>query len=146
MARRSCPCGSGASYDACCRPLHRGDRRAATAEQLMRSRYSAFAVHDAGYLLRTWHPATRPPSLDLDPRLAWEGLEVLATEAGGPDDVNGIVEFRAHHRTGRESGVLHEVSRFRRQGEQWLYVRGRTEMSTDRHTPETQPDPGGPRA
>lgn len=91
----------------------------------MRSRYSAFALHEAAYLLRTWHPATRPATLDLDPRLTWVGLEIVATEAGGPDDVNGVVEFRAHHRIAGEAGVLHEVSRFRRQDGGWRYVRGR---------------------
>jgi SEC-C motif-containing protein len=91
----------------------------------MRSRYSAFVVHDASYLLRTWHPATRPGSLDLDDRVRWTGLEVLATEAGGPGDDRGVVEFRAHHVVDGVPGALHEVSRFRRQAGEWLYVRGR---------------------
>jgi SEC-C motif-containing protein len=91
----------------------------------MRSRYSAFALHEADYLLRTWHPATRPGSVDFDPALTRVGLEILATEAGGAEDTDGIVEFRAHHRVGGEPGVLHEVSRFRRQDGRWRYVRGR---------------------
>ncbi len=91
----------------------------------MRSRYSAFALHDAAYLLHSWHPATRPATLEFDHRLTWVGLEIVATEAGGPDDDNGVVEFRAHHRIGGEPGVLHEVSRFRRQDGSWRYVRGR---------------------
>lgn len=91
----------------------------------MRSRFSAFAVHDAPYLLRTWHPATRPPSIELDPDLRWIGLEILASEEGGPDDTNGIVEFRADHQDGGARGVLHEVSRFRRHDGEWRYVRGR---------------------
>jgi len=98
---------------------------ATTAEQLMRSRYTAFVEHDAAYLLRTWHPATRPATIDFDPDLRWVGLEIVAREAGGPDDINGVVEFRAHHRRDGETGVLHEVSRFRRQQGAWLYVRGR---------------------
>ena len=49
-----CPCGTGQSYVDCCGALHSGARTAATAEQLMRSRYSAFAVSDEDYLLRTW--------------------------------------------------------------------------------------------
>ena len=68
MAReRFCPCGSGTSYGACCGPLHAG-REAATAEALMRSRYSAFVLLDADYLLRSWHPATRPARLE---RFKW---------------------------------------------------------------------------
>jgi len=91
----------------------------------MRSRYSAFVEHDAAYLVGTWHSATRPSSIDFDPALGWVGLEILATEAGGPDDTNGVVEFRAHHRVASEPGVLHEVSRFRREDGEWRYVRGR---------------------
>lgn len=91
----------------------------------MRSRYSAFARHDGPYLLRSWHSATRPTSIELDPAITWVGLEILATEAGGPEDVDGIVEFRADHRVGRDEGDLHEVSRFRRQDGEWRYVRGR---------------------
>lgn len=74
-----CPCLSGETYGACCGPLHRGARTAATAEALMRSRYSAFAVGDARYLLATWHPSTRPSSLELDPDQVWRRLDVLAT-------------------------------------------------------------------
>ena len=72
MANRRCPCGTGLPYDECCGPLHAGATPAATAEQLMRSRYSAFAVGDAAYLLATWHPSTRPPALELDPGVRWE--------------------------------------------------------------------------
>jgi len=121
-----CPCLSGATYGACCGPLHRGVRNAATAEALMRSRYSAFAVGDAGYLRATWHPTTRPASLELDAGLQWRRLDVVATSAGGPFDDAGIVEFVAHHRdaaTG-ERGRLREVSRFVREGGRWFYVDG----------------------
>jgi len=120
-----CPCGSGAAYGGCCGAIHRGERAAATAEELMRSRYSAFAMGDATYLLESWHPATRPARLDLDPSVRWTGLEIVATDAGGPEDVNGVVEFRAHHEQDGGAGVLHEVSRFRRHDGPWRYVRGR---------------------
>lgn len=125
MARRRrraepgpCPCGSGQTYDGCCGRLHAGNVAAGTAEQLMRSRYSAFVVGDAGYLLRTWHPATRPTSLELDPDRAWTGLEIVATEGGVLTAPSGIVEFRAHHR----AGVQHERSRFVRVDGAWTYV------------------------
>lgn len=98
----------------------------------MRSRYSAFAVGGPGevrYLLATWHPATRPESIDLDDGLRWTGLEVLATEAGGPTDRRGVVEFRAHHVREGAPGALHETSRFRRDAESWQYVRGRAVWS-----------------
>lgn len=87
----SCPCGSGRPYAECCGALHRGERAAATAEELMRSRYSAFARGDEGYLIRTWHPSTRPESLSLDPRHRWTGLTLTATTGGGPDEDTGTV-------------------------------------------------------
>jgi SEC-C motif-containing protein len=96
-----------------------------TAEELMRSRYSAFVLGDAAYLLRTWHPATRPDAIDLDDRIRWTGLEILAADAGGPDDTRGTVEFRATYDAAGVPGVLHEVSRFLRPAGSWLYVRGR---------------------
>lgn len=120
-----CPCLSGLTYDECCGPLHRGDRTAPTAEALMRSRYSAFAVGDAGYLRSTWHTATRPVSLDADDGTVWRRLEVLATDGGGPFDTAGTVEFRASYRDpGGIPGSLHEVSRFVREGGRWSYVDG----------------------
>ena len=56
----SCPCGSDEPFGRCCLPLHLGERQAETAEQLMRARYSAYAVDDLDYVWRTWHPRTRP--------------------------------------------------------------------------------------
>lgn len=125
---RACPCGTGKPYDACCRPFHRGTATPATAEELMRSRYTAFVAGEplhVAYLLATWHPATRPASLELDDDVRWTGLEVLATEAGRPEDRRGVVEFRAHHTSDGVPRVLHEVSRFRRDADGWRYVRGR---------------------
>jgi SEC-C motif domain protein len=119
-----CPCLSGLTYDACCARLHSGAAVAQTAEQLMRSRYSAFAVGDVAYLRTTWHPSTRPAALELDPELRWYRLDVLRTEAGGPFDTTGVVEFRAHRRSAGGSGSQHEVSRFVREGGRWLYVDG----------------------
>ncbi|MGY1827363.1 YchJ family protein [Blastococcus sp. SYSU DS0541] len=124
MPPRRCPCGTGLPYAECCGPRHDGSAPAATAEQLMRSRYSAFAVGDAGYLLRTWHPRTRPPELDLDPAVRWTGLEVLATSGGGLLSARGTVEFVARFRHGAADGEQHEVSRFEREDGAWRYVDG----------------------
>ncbi|WP_020077213.1 YchJ family metal-binding protein [Cryocola sp. 340MFSha3.1] len=115
-----CPCLSGETYDACCGPLHRGEP-APTAERLMRSRFSAFALGDAAYLLRSWHPSTRPDEFELDPGLRWYRLDIERTERGGPFDRDGVVEFVAYYK-GSERGSLHEVSRFAREGRDWFYV------------------------
>lgn len=120
---RPCPCGLGQPYDECCGPLHAG-QPAASAEALMRSRFSAFALGDAAYLLGSWHSTTRPARLLLDPRQRWTRLEVLGTEAGGLLDSAGVVEFRAHYREPGESGSLHERSRFVREDGRWVYLDG----------------------
>ena len=90
----------------------------------MRSRYSAFALSDAAYLLATWHPSTRPRTLRLDDGLRWTGLEVLATTGGRLLDAEGTVEFRAAHRSGGRSGAQHENSRFVREDGSWRYLDG----------------------
>jgi SEC-C motif-containing protein len=119
-----CPCGSGLPYADCCGRLHDGTATAATAEQLMRSRYSAFAVGDAAYLLATWHSTTRPGSLDLDGDVRWTGLEVLGTAGGSLLEAEGTVEFRAHHEGAGRAGAQHEISRFAREDGQWRYLDG----------------------
>ena len=124
MNWKRCPCGSGLTYAEDCGRLHAGTAPAATAEQLMRSRYSAFAVGDGAYLLASWDPATRPRALDLDPAVRWTGLEVLATTGGGLFDAEGTVTFRAHARSGGAEHVQSERSRFRRLDGRWLYVDG----------------------
>ncbi|SCL22739.1 SEC-C motif-containing protein [Micromonospora pallida] len=120
----ACPCGTGRGYGECCGPVHRAETSAATAEALMRSRFSAFAVGDVDHLLRSWHSSTRPAGLTLDHRLRWTRLEVLATERGGLFDATGTVEFRAHYRDRGRPGTLHERSRFRREDGQWVYLDG----------------------
>ena len=88
----------------------------------MRSRYSAFAVGDAGYLLRTWHPSGRPPTIELDPALQWTRLAVLETNGGGLFDAAGTVRFRAVYVQDGQRGVLTEMSRFIRQDGLWTYL------------------------
>lgn len=124
MPSPRCPCGTGLPLAECCGRLHDGIATAATAEQLMRSRYSAFVQGDTAYLLRTWHPSTRPGSLRLEPGIRWSGLEVLATTGGALLDFEGTVEFRAHYTVGGRPGAQHEHSRFRREAGQWCYLDG----------------------
>ncbi len=118
-----CPCGSGVHYDACCGPLHAGTAVAAGAEQLMRSRYSAYARAECDYLLASWHPSTRPATLELDRGVRWLGLSVKRHEQVAPDAA--VVEFVARHRIGGGSAKrLHEVSRFVREDGRWYYLDG----------------------
>jgi SEC-C motif-containing protein len=119
-----CPCLSGLTYGGCCERLHRGTATAQTAEQLMRSRYSAFAVGDRDYLLATWHPTTRPATLELVWQRRWHRLDVLAIQGGGPFETAGVIEYAAHYREPEGDGIQHEVCRFVREGCTWLYVDG----------------------
>ena len=120
-----CPCGSGRAFADCCGPLHAGTAQAATAEALMRSRYSAFVRANADYLRDSWHPDTRPERIDLDDaaRTRWLGLEVKRHDV--IDDDHATVEFVARWKVGGAPVVrLHEVSRFLRQAGRWYYVDG----------------------
>jgi SEC-C motif-containing protein len=122
-ARLQCPCGSGEIYDGCCGPLHSGEARAATAEQLMRSRYSAFAMGDAAYLRRSWHSSTRPKRLELDKDTRWIRLEILETRDGGPFHTSGTVRFRAQYaERGAAPVFMEENSSFSREHGAWVYV------------------------
>ncbi|WP_343037956.1 YchJ family protein [Arthrobacter wenxiniae] len=120
-----CPCNSGDTLQGCCGRFLDEPADTAfppTAEALMRSRYTAFATGNAPYLLRTWHPATRPAGLALDPDQHWYRLDILETVRGGPWDNDGTVSFEARYRQQGTGGRLTETSRFVRQGRQWLYV------------------------
>ncbi|MEV4900002.1 YchJ family metal-binding protein [Citricoccus sp. NPDC055426] len=138
-----CPCGGGDVYGSCCGRWHGrftadGTLAAPTAEALMRSRYSAFALASSGdlpqaeaYLLATWAPETRPAELALDAPgqgpdadLGWVRLEVESTVGGGPFDDDGAVTFTAHFRTPAGRHAQHETSRFVRRQGTWLYRDG----------------------
>jgi len=123
-----CPCGRGI-YRSCCEPLHRGEKRAETAEQLMRSRYSAFVRSEVEYLLAT-HPepdrdetVRRTELMRSCLQTRWQGLKVRDVHGGGRDDIEGIVMFEARYC----GGVLKETSLFQRRNGSpegdWLYIR-----------------------
>ena len=129
---RPCPCGSGFTLDQCCGPLHRGRLQAVTAEQLMRSRYSAYALAQVEYLIAT-HPGAVGTPVERRRELRascqqtrWHGLTVLDTTAGQSDDLEGSVSFEAVFSVGGARQVLSEHSLFRRRdGEPtgpWLYI------------------------
>lgn len=118
-----CPCGSGDLFGGCCGPILAG-APAPTAERLMRSRYTAFAIGDDAHLRSTWHPSTRPRTLDLEVDLEWRRLLIIDRSDGGPFDARGVVEFEAFWRQGDARGSLRERSRFVREDRRWFYVDG----------------------
>lgn len=120
-----CPCDSGKPYSACC-ARYLTEEIPHTAETLMRARYCAYTRRDEAYLLRTWHPSTRPNCLDLsqDDGLRWLGLKVLKCVAGGAEDSDGTVEFVARFKNGGKAGRMREISRFVREEGNWYYLDG----------------------
>jgi SEC-C motif domain protein len=120
-----CPCNTKRPYSLCCEPYHQGTP-APTAETLMRSRYSAYALRLEDYVFATWHPSTRPASLDQGSGInqtTWLGLDMKRVQRTGDD--TATVEFVARYRVGGASAVrLHEVSRFVREAGKWLYLDG----------------------
>ena len=118
MSDDPCPCGSGLPYAQCCGPLLSMERQAATAEELMRSRYTAHVFVNAEHLWRTWDGRTRPEQVQLDDT-RWLGLEIREVVDGGVDDATGVVDFVARH----EGGELAERSAFTRRGGRWFYTK-----------------------
>lgn len=119
--RGLCPCGLGLPYEACCGRYITGEASAPTAGALMRSRYTAFVVGDAAYLERTWAAETRPKELHVNPTgEPFQRLVILDTQAGGPFDAEGVVEFAAYY----PGGVQRERSRFTREDGRWVYFDG----------------------
>lgn len=118
----ACPCGGG-KYAVCCGRFHEG-ALPETAEQLMRSRYSAYVLGLTDHVHRSWHARTRPRPEELqgDGAIRWLGLEVKKHVAISNDEAT--VEFVARSKSGGRAQRLHEVSRFVREGGQWFYVDG----------------------
>lgn len=123
-ANTLCPCGSVAFAVDCCFPYIEGLSQASSAEQLMRSRYVAYATGHESYLLDTWHTSTRPSSLGLDTEAPtrWLGLDIKRHQI--QDDDHAIVEFVARYKLGGRAYRLHETSRFVREGGRWFYIDG----------------------
>lgn len=125
MMNLPCPCQSQRRYPDCCGRWHHGPLylQAPNAEKLMRSRYSAFVLDELDYLLATWHPSTRPASLEANPpHIKWLGLEVRQHQT--LDTNTQRVEFVARHRLNGRATRLHEISRFTLEGGHWFYVDG----------------------
>jgi SEC-C motif-containing protein len=124
----SCPCQSNRHYDQCCGKFHHGEP-ANTAEQLMRSRYSAYVLELADYVLATWHASTRPATINFDdqPKQKWLGLQIKRFEQ--QDNNHATVEFIARYTLNGRAHRLREVSRFVREltndGQlRWFYLDG----------------------
>ncbi len=134
-----CPCGSGRDYSECCEPYILGKADAPTAEALMRSRYTAYVVHDIDYIVDTCikdddHDIDVKQTKDWSEKSEWLGLKIidrgkgLASEAEIdkdvlPDDEN-VVEFEAEYKSGGFKDVHHEIAFFKKINGIWFYDTG----------------------
>lgn len=120
-----CPCGSGNTRANCCQPVLDDHRIAETAEQLMRSRYTAFVVRHDKHILASWHAKTRPQTLNHDDNpVRWLGLEIHCSSDGRLSDTAGIVEFTSSYLEDGQLCRLREKSNFLREGDLWYYLNG----------------------
>lgn len=143
-AGQRCPCGSGLSLEKCCGPLISANATAASAEALMRSRYTAFTLRESTYLLTSWHSSTRPPELNLaEDDTEWQGLTILKTSTGRSGECDGMVEFVARYRQQGKEGALHERSRFLHEDGRWFYLDGEIEPNAPMKVGRNAPCPCG---
>jgi SEC-C motif-containing protein len=134
MISGSCPCGSELAFTECCGVFISGANRPDTATQLMSSRYTAYCLRDGPYLLKTWHPSTRPAALDFSADdTEWLDLQIIRHESGRCGDAEGKVCFVASYRQGGTIRWLRELSRFVRESGEWFYLDG---------VIESEPKPG----
>ena len=123
----NCYCENKKPYKACCEVFHLNNGKTETAEQLMRSRYSAFVLANGDYLMQTHHRSTRPTSekkaiVKWAKSVEWIKLEVLETTKGLEKDIEGTVTFNAYFYDNGKVDVIHEKSAFIKENEKWYYL------------------------
>jgi SEC-C motif domain protein len=124
-----CPCGTPGALEACCGRFIQGWEDPETADQLMRSRYTAYALGEIDYLIATHDPKRLPDRASIQAwarRAKFTGLDVVDAVDGGKDDQTGVVEFIATFIEDGAEHQLHERSRFERIDGKWFYVDGTT--------------------
>ena len=121
---QSCPCGQSRPLEACCGPFLEGQARPETAEQLMRSRFSAYATGNIDYVCETEENPDRSTIENWAHSTSFKRLRVLSAERGGVEDETGTVTFEADFETRGQTGTHRETSQFRRLDGRWMFVRG----------------------
>lgn len=123
----NCHCGNNKTYKFCCEVFHLNQGKTETAEQLMRSRYSAFVLADGDYLLATHHTSTRPIKekkaiVEWAKSVQWIKLEIKETYKGTKNDTKGSVTFNAYFFENGKVDIIHEKSAFLKENNQWFYL------------------------
>lgn len=122
-----CYCGHNKTYKECCEIFHLNNGKTKTAQQLMRSRYSAFVKANGNYLMQTHHASTRPNSEKKEivkwaKSVKWIKLEVLETTNGLEKDNECTVTFNAYFYENGKVEVIHEKSAFIKENNNWYYL------------------------
>lgn len=132
-----CPCGSGKTYDTCCEPIIKGKTKAATAEELMRARYSSYVKHEIDFIINSCEEGENIAEIDRKAtekwsrESTWHGLKILRTENGGVNDEEGVVEFEATYT--EKNGIRdvhHETGYFKKVNGDWFYSAGNLKTTT----------------
>ena len=124
MVSKNCYCGSDKTFDLCCNLYISGKEKAPTALALMKSRYSAYAIHQADYLLATTNSTERKHySTDEILKWAtanhWQKLEIISV-------TETTVEFKAYFKDENNVNQVHyEFSNFKKENDSWFYVDGK---------------------
>ena len=127
----NCYCCSGREFEDCCEPFIKGAKKPSTAEELMRSRYTAYAIAEVEYILRTTHPSVRKfhDARRIEQwasQSRWQKLEIIATSQGAASDKQGTVEFKAYYLDADDQPQTHhEKSNFRKELGKWFFVDGK---------------------
>ena len=139
---KDCPCGTGFPYTDCCGPLIRGVGHADTAEDLMRSRFTAMAKNQWDYLEKTLYPGDRKPARRPTRQpdgIDWTKLEIFDVRDGGASDDEGEVNFSAHYTENGEEKTLRETSKFIKENGRWYYSERQSKITAAIATPASQP-------
>lgn len=121
---KTCYCNSNKSFESCCEPILKKVSFPTTPEQLMRSRYTAYVLQKADYLVATTHISKRKfyskeAILEWSKSNTWLKLEVI-------DAYDNIVEFKAYYlNENQKAQVHHEKSTFKNEDNFWYYVDGK---------------------
>ena len=124
-----CPCSPDKDYAACCEPIITQQKKATTAEQLMRSRYSAYALGHVDWIIESQSPdgrhfVDRNATEQWSKRAKWHRMEIVGVQDGGADDNEGFVDFKAYYTMAGEDITHHEVASFRKEDDTWYFVDG----------------------
>lgn len=131
-----CPCGSGKSYGECCLPVISGEKKAPTAESLMRARYSAYVKHEIDFIIDSCEKGEKIAEIDRKAteewsrNSTWHGLKILRTEKGTENDDEGIVEFEATYTSKGMHDIHHEIGGFKKINGEWFYSEGMMRPTT----------------